>query len=331
MSMLLPKLKRWGTRLGAWCPGYLPLVRRVRGREFAVVMYHGVTATPLPVFNWCQLDRMAFARQIEFLTRHTTILPLREVVQSLERGTPLPRHTAVLTFDDGYRNVLTEAAPILEQYAAPATVFLVTSLLDNGQPPWTQRLYHALVHTTQPQLEFQGCCWPLTGWRERGRACQELASCLKRLPDDRKEECLGLLLDQLGEAGTVPADSPLATLSWAEVEQLGRSGLIDFGAHTHTHPILARCSLDRQEDELRRSRDLIRERLGRCDLLAYPNGSRTDFTEETRDLAVRLGYRCALTTEAGLNRATADRFTLRRVAVGADTPHAHFACMMAGL
>ena len=119
MTTLLRRLTRKAMRLGTHCPGCLPVARRTRARALAVVMYHGVTAEPLPVENWCQLDVEEFARQIEFLAASYTLMPLREVVDRLERGAPLPKFPAVLTFDDGFRNVLTTAYPVLEKYWAP--------------------------------------------------------------------------------------------------------------------------------------------------------------------------------------------------------------------
>jgi peptidoglycan/xylan/chitin deacetylase (PgdA/CDA1 family) len=115
------------------------------------------------------------------------------------------------------------------------------------------------------------------------------------------------------------------------VDALRATGLVEFGSHTHTHPILSRCSLARQEHELRASRDVLRERLGRADLFAYPNGSRADFTSATQDLLRRLGYRCGVTTIPGLNRRGRDLYELRRVHVGADTSFATFEVRMLGL
>ena len=83
--------------------------------------------------------------------------------------------------------------------------------------------------------------------------------------------------------------------------------------------------------ELRTSRDQIRQRLGRCDLFAYPNGARADFTDETQALLKRLGYRCGLATEPGLNHRGADLFALQRVCVGADTTMPEFERLMVGL
>jgi len=103
------------------------------------------------------------------------------------------------------------------------------------------------------------------------------------------------------------------------------------GSHTHTHPILAQCDATRQEQELRVSRQLLEDRFGRAELFAYPNGTAADFTPTTVHLAKRAGYRCALSTVAGLNVPRADLYALKRVNVGADMSFSAFEVAMTGL
>lgn len=317
--------------LGRKCPGFLPLARRTRAGSVAIIMYHGVAAWPLPVFNWCQLPLAEFEQQLDFLQSQYTVLPLREVIERMVRRAPLPRHTAVLTFDDGFRNVLTTAYPVLERYQMPATVFLVTGFIGTGQPAWPDRLYHAAATTRKNEVVLDDLRRALATPEQRASAYRALAARLKALPAERKDAALVELHRQLDVPAQVPADSPLATLDWPEVEQLQRGGLIDFGSHTHTHPILARCTPAVQAEELRCSRDVLRERLGRADLFAYPNGTRTDYTADTKRFLIELGYSCGLGTEPGLNGPTADRYALRRVNVGADTDLASFELHMVGL
>src|SRR5262249_35549167 len=153
---MLAQLTRKTMALGSKCPGYLPLARCLRARSAAVIMYHGVTAEPLPVPNWCQLDAAAFAQRIEFLASHYTVLPLLEVVNRLDRKQPLPRRSAVITFDDGFRNVLTPALPVLQRYQLPATVFLVTGLIGTRQPAWPDCLFFAVMQSIQASIKFDG-------------------------------------------------------------------------------------------------------------------------------------------------------------------------------
>jgi len=122
-------------RAAAALPGAVNLARRLQRGSVVLVMYHGGVERPLEVFNWSQVHRPDFEKQIEFLTEEYQVFTLREIVERLNRGLSLPERAACITFDDGFRNNLRSAYPILRKYKAPATVFLVTSLMGAAQPP----------------------------------------------------------------------------------------------------------------------------------------------------------------------------------------------------
>lgn len=280
-------------------------------------MYHGINASPMSVPNWCQLDVGQFHQQIEFLTSECRILPLREVVDRVLQRKPLPDRSVCLTFDDGFRNVLTTAFPTLRHYQAPASVFLVTNVVGTRQPAWPDLLSDAVARTSREGITFKDRVVSLVTAQDRFRAVSFLGNSLKAMENKERESQFDRLRSQLG--GTdVAMESPQSTLNWDEIEGLAASGLIEFGSHTHTHPILSRCNPERQFEELRTSRDILRNRLGRADLFAYPNGRRTDFTVTTKRLLRELDYTCALTTISGTNQLGCDPFELRRINVGHD-------------
>jgi len=90
-----------------------------------VLMYHSISS--------CGDDRLAttpemFANQMRFLRDGGfQVLSLEESCKRLSSGGDLSR-AIVLTFDDGYGDFLTEAAPVLEEYRFPATLFVVTKM-----------------------------------------------------------------------------------------------------------------------------------------------------------------------------------------------------------
>jgi peptidoglycan/xylan/chitin deacetylase (PgdA/CDA1 family) len=86
----------------------------------------------------------------------------------------------------------------------------------------------------------------------------------------------------------------IVPLNWTQVRELRASGM-DIGSHTYSHPNLARLTGGETELELRRSRDVISDRLGAAvDLFAYPFGKpRVHFTSTTTDIARATGYRLA--------------------------------------
>lgn len=290
------------------------IVRRLRRRSVAVLMYHGVTPEPLPVRNWCQVPAAEFERQTAWLAAHYRVRPLFEVVEMLERGEDLADFTACITFDDGFRNVATTAFPLLEKHRLPATVFVVTGCAESGEPPWAERFYHAVTATDAPSFTFGGAVRPLATPRERADAFADVVEDLKRLaPDARAGEVARIEHELLGGAATIGRDAPVAPMTWEDIARLAASGLVRFGAHGHTHALLPQCTAEKQREEIEVSRDLLRDKVGYADLFAYPNGS---YDGRTKERVRRAGFRAAVTVEEGLNTRQADLFELKRVAVG---------------
>lgn len=81
----------------------------------------------------------AFERQMAWLDRlRFNVLRLEDAVRNLLAGEPLPPRSVVLTFDDGTRDMLTLARPVLERHGFPATAFVVTGKM-GGRIDWTER------------------------------------------------------------------------------------------------------------------------------------------------------------------------------------------------
>ena len=74
-----------------------------------------------------------------FVARTYVGLPLEELVARMSRNA-VPRNALVVTLDDGYRDNLTHAAPVLSRYGLPATVFLATGFIGTGDVPWFDRV-----------------------------------------------------------------------------------------------------------------------------------------------------------------------------------------------
>ncbi len=94
-------------------------------RPYAIVlMYHAVDASG---WRWSVSPAM-FERQMRFLAKHRTVVPLADVVAFARGERMLPKNAVAITFDDGYKDTRTVALPILERYHLPATLFLTSAL-----------------------------------------------------------------------------------------------------------------------------------------------------------------------------------------------------------
>jgi peptidoglycan/xylan/chitin deacetylase (PgdA/CDA1 family) len=96
-------------------------------RSIPILTYHHVTPEDLPSFTKYVVPPRLFAAQMRWLARHGyTPVDLEAVIGP---RTALPRRPVVITFDDGYRECVAHAVPILERFKFTAVFFLVAGLM----------------------------------------------------------------------------------------------------------------------------------------------------------------------------------------------------------
>lgn len=84
-------------------------------------------------YNSGNLQLEQFEAHIQELADgHYNVAALPDVIDALRSGTPLPQNTVALTFDGGYRSVLTNAVPLLEEHNLPYTLFIPTNLISDS-------------------------------------------------------------------------------------------------------------------------------------------------------------------------------------------------------
>ena len=231
-------------------------------------------------------------QQLAYLTRHFRPITLSALLACYEEGRVVPPRSFVLTFDDGFRDNLTVALPILERWGVTATVFAVTGCVTTGQLPWSQRLGYIFQHTTRSELVFTPPTASPTQHRfaldtpvARRRAYLAVKDPLKLLPRVQRDEVIESLAADLEVAP--PTDR---MLSWADLRALMAAGW-EVGAHTVSHPWLACIPSTEAEEELVRCREDLRQHLGVDNApFCFPAGS---WTPDLLALVRRLGFRGA--------------------------------------
>lgn len=254
----------------------------------AVIAFHGLRADDEPAGVQdadLHLPVSIFRGICEHLAAKYHVMPLSEMAACLQRGEKLPARAVALSFDDGYASNYELAFPILRELKLPATIFLATGFLDGTDPLWFQQV--DLVMRQGAKLPGQ-------------QTLNDTLVYLKSLSNTALREQVQSLLSQV----TLPS-APKVTrpMSWEQVHEMQRSGWIEFGGHTHSHPILARCSVEQQRLEIETCRDRICAELGVPPrLFAFPNGGKNDCTSETLHLLAAAGFDSAWTMVSG--RAT---------------------------
>jgi peptidoglycan/xylan/chitin deacetylase (PgdA/CDA1 family) len=118
-------------------------------------------------------------------------------------------------------------------------------------------------------------------------------------------------------------------LTWRQVQEIHATGLVECGAHSHSHPCLDTLARPAAEEEVRRSKDLLETRLGSAvETFAYPYGC---YDEWTRLAVSRAGFTSACAVKIAMSAAWDDPLALARVQVSGDTGPSAFADLLDGV
>jgi len=289
-------------------------VPRTDGGRLLVLGYHNVA----PTWRWPATCPRGFARQMSVLARVANVVPLDGALADLAARRPLPPRAVAVTFDDGYRDNLTHAVPVLRRLGLPATVFLVPRFLSHQMDAWWERLSWALRCTRAPSVELDGARLPLGDADDRGRALHLIEASLKRDDLATRHERLDRLVHTLEPDGELhPGD---LFVDWDEARDLVRAG-VAIGSHTMAHAILARETATAQQADLRESHELLERELAvRIGTLAYPNGQAGDYDEITVGAVRAAGYSHAVTTRGRVTDAHTPPYEIARWIVSPEKP-----------
>jgi peptidoglycan/xylan/chitin deacetylase (PgdA/CDA1 family) len=308
------------------------LLRRARKGGLAILMFHGIEPEPVSPPCWHVLDVPTFRRQMRYLKRYFTVLPLEEALERLYAGT-LPERAVTLTFDDGTQNLLTHAAPVLREFGFTAAVFLATGPMGTDELLWPDRLWLSFARTNEPAVDLHMLDLGLRSLQnpaDRGEAYALAVEKLKNYPDSERLALLETVIAELG----APADGdtgPFRLLSWDEARTLKLHSSVALYPHTVTHPILSRCPDGKVEREIIDSCDAV-ERHTASDpkVFAYPNGRAQDFDGRAKDALSRRGLRWALATTSGVANRGSDPFALPRIGIGCSLSFSAFRLLVSG-
>jgi peptidoglycan/xylan/chitin deacetylase (PgdA/CDA1 family) len=294
-----------------------------RGR-LLVLIYHRVHAVEDALFPR-EPTRQGFRWQMELLARHLQPLPLLEAVQRLADGRLPPRAVAV-TFDDGYADNETIAAPILAAVGVPATFFVTTSYLDGGRM-WNDTVIEAVRRAPAGRLGFAALgIEPLQieDGPSRRRLVDRIIAAIKHLPQDERQQ----RVDEFAAMVSVELPRELMMRS-SQVQALARAGF-EIGGHTVTHPILLKLAPEQARREIVDGKARLEALLGRpLRLFAYPNGRPgEDYGPEHVAMVREAGFAAAVSTRRGVCSHASDRCQLPRFTPWDQTPERFLARML---
>jgi len=283
-----------------------------------ILLYHRFCESPDP--EPTVIDAITFDWQIRHIQRNFRVITLGEYVRGVREKTQIPRPTAILTVDDGYRDFYEIAYPILRKHRVPATFFITVNFIEKKIWLWPDILRFALENTREKIIffRFESTSFEVrTGDPQRiRREWGPLSDFCIRLDDEKKWVFIYRLLAAARVDLPREAISKYAPVTWEQINEMNGQG-IEIGSHTLNHPILSRVRDERLlREEIEGSRKAIEERIGeRVKTFCYPNGTPGDIDERAMREVKKAGYHGAVVTTGGFFD---DNYRLPRIGVSSD-------------
>lgn len=263
---------------------------------------------------WPPMPVALFKSLINYITKHYAVVKLEDYALD-QNGIKTKKALATILFDDGYKDNIEYAMPVLDQYKCPASFYVVTGCIDKNIPTWTYIVDHLLQKTGKQELELEMNFVPaqfqkneFTEPAARLEFGSRLKPWMKSLSNDERQEVLTHLTTVFTDV-----DSPAnKMMNWNDLSQIQSAGYM-IGSHSVTHPLLA--SIKEETElifELKESGKRIESKLGKFPItISYPIGS---YDERVMKYSEQAGYKMGLAVKQRFyNSETDDRFAIPRV------------------
>lgn len=282
--------------------------------RLSVLIFHRVLPQPDALFP-DEIHAQRFDEICGWLAAWFNVLPLDQAVARMQTGT-LPARAACITFDDGYADNFHVALPILQHHGLTATFFIATGFLDGGRM-WNDTLIETVRRCDDLSALALDDLPVIASEARQSRASliaaqqAAIASLINRIKYRPVAERISLT-EELAKKVQVQLPNDLMMTS-TEVKAMRQAGM-QIGAHTVSHPILARLTDEQAREEIANSKRFLEQLLGeRITVFAYPNGKPgEDYLPQSVEVVRSLGFDAAVSTQWGASRMGDDPLQIKR-------------------
>lgn len=253
---------------------------------------------------WDPMSVELFDKCISYISKKYDVMLFEELAFSdkyKNNNTKSKKKIATIMFDDGYKDNLEFAAPILKKYNVKASFYVVSDCIDKNIPTWTHILEHLFQFTSIQNIDLNFDFLSeelkvsvLHNHEERMNFVKKLKPFLKKIAHEKREIVLNRVIETYTDI-----EFPKLMMNWEDLRKLRNEGHY-IGSHTVTHCMLGTMvNEDEIISELTVSGKKIEENLGYFPLtISYPVGS---FNNTTKDLAKKCGYKIGLAVKQNIH------------------------------
>ena len=291
---------------------------------FKILLYHGVTnVKSRGIENYAakHIYQDKFYEQIKFIKKNLNVLSVNELSELISKRKKIKKNSVLITFDDGYENNFTIAAPILEEFNIPATFYVSSGLINSSKMFWTDLLEDCINRTKKSKILIKfgkkKVELKLKNPSEKVASLEFIKKFCKTSKKLEKDNIIDYVISTTGVDPSENASMNYQKLSWNQIKIMDSNKLFTIGGHSTYHDILSLQTLKMAEKDINLSLDLLEYNLEHEVLdYSYPEGQSNHFNNKIITLLKKRRIHLCPSAINGVNKIGDDPFKLKRIMVG---------------
>ncbi len=294
----------------------------LKNDTLSIFLFHGVIPDTKQYkvrnYNKKHIHESYFRDILKSLLRFGTAISIEDIANNHTKSAAT--NPFIISFDDGFKNNKTIAAPILEELGIPAVFYVTTGFVEYNGMSWIDKIEWLFENIEgEHRIAVQENEKVIINMDSASKI-SALELIRKHVKQSKQLDVNSYVSDLFSQLGKDVVPSSLDVLdekmNWKDVIDLNSSDLFTIGGHTHSHAIMSYLSDKDLVREVDMSLSLIQKHLGATpEHYSYPEGQREHYNQHVISLLKSRGITCCPSAVAGVNTYPLDVFNLNRVMV----------------
>ena len=297
--------------------------KKSSNNSLSIFLFHGIISKSenkksVTNYNRKHINIKDFKSFLKNVLKYGENLSMNKIFEDIKAKKKIKTRSFAITFDDGFENNISVAAPILFDLGVAFTIYLTTKFVDKNEMSWIDKIDYAVDTTKKKSIVIfeLNKKFKIITKKDKIFLLEKLRKFLKKEKKIDPYSFANKLCNQLG-VKKFPINSQIyKKMNWNQIRKISRNKLCIIGGHTHTHRILSYLNNKDLSFEIKKSVKLIKKNVSIKPLhYSYPEGFKRSFSTKVINMLKRNDIKCCPTAIEGINMGKLNPFLLKRISI----------------
>tara|TARA_E500000178_G_C17023515_1_gene756745 strand:- start:1822 stop:2748 length:927 start_codon:yes stop_codon:yes gene_type:complete len=292
--------------------------------KLLILLYHGVTdvvSNGIENYSRKHLDFKLFQNQMRLLKSKYNVISMDDVFYMKRNNLKFPKRSVAITFDDGFENNYSIAAPILDKFKVPATFYICANIVNSETMFWVDKIEDCINRTKTKQIIIslggRKKIFKLDTYKKKIKCVEIIKNYCKKIKVKQKDRIINDLINRTFVLPKITTSKNYEKLKWNQVKKMYKNSLFTIGSHSLNHEILSMQNKEQMKKDVSKSLQIFNKKLNtEIRHFSYPEGQKNHYNEYIIKFLKKSGILICPSAVIGQNSRQIDLFNLRRCMIG---------------